>query len=198
METLAQAIAALTILATAVMAASAAIQAVRHDFDPFGATVLAIASAVGGGTLRDLLLGLTPVFWIGDLRYLATAIPVGLGSYFLARRLPSGQGRRLRWLMRLDAVGLALFTLLGARIALDSGTSGAIAVIIGCITGTVGGMIRDILCNVTPSILKEDLYATISLAGGAVYLGLLQVTSDLVALCVSFAVILLARLAVLR
>lgn len=190
--------AGLTILATAVMAASAAIQAVRHRMDPFGATVLAFATALGGGTVRDLLLGRVPVFWMSDLRYVATVVPVALIFYYLATRMHAGNGRRLRWLLRFDALGLALFTLVGVRVAQDYDTPAVIAVIVGCITGTVGGMIRDLLSNVTPTVLKEDLYATISLAGGAGYFLLQPFLGEAVALVICFAAMLLVRLFVLE
>ncbi|WP_232237091.1 trimeric intracellular cation channel family protein [Thiosulfatihalobacter marinus] len=188
----------LTVLATAVMAASAALQGVRHELDLFGATVIAVAAAVGGGTVRDLLLGRMPVFWITDLTYLLTAIPVGALAFLVGRTLPSGNGRRLRLLMMFDAAGLALFTLVGIEVALGAQVHPFVAVVIGCINGTVGGMIRDILCNVTPSVLREDLYATISLAGGAVFV-LIQPLMDVrAAMGVSFGLMLVARLVVIQ
>lgn len=188
----------LTVIATATMAASAAIQAVRQEFDPFGATVLAIATALGGGTVRDMLLGRMPVFWITDLTYIVTTVPVALLTYFAATRMDAGTGRRLRALMYLDAMGLALFTLVGTQIAVQMGTSAIIAVIIGCITGTVGGMIRDLLCNLTPTILKKDLYATISLGGGALFILLRQVAPEGTALLVAFVAMLVTRVIVIR
>ncbi|UWQ13484.1 trimeric intracellular cation channel family protein [Aliiroseovarius sp. M344] len=198
METLSFLFVPLSLLATAVMAASAAIQAHRVHMDPFGATVLAIATSMGGGTLRDLFLGLTPVFWITDTRYLATAVPVALISFAFATRMSSGNGRRLKVLLQLDAIGLALFTLTGVQVALDAGISPVLAIVIGCVTGTAGGMIRDLLCNTTPSLLKEDLYATLSLIGGAVYLALLTYLGETLAAGIGFAIILVARLLVLR
>ncbi|MHA6266443.1 trimeric intracellular cation channel family protein [uncultured Aliiroseovarius sp.] len=198
METLSFLFVPLSLLATAVMAASAAFQAHRVQMDPFGATVLAIATGMGGGTLRDLFLGLTPVFWITDSRYLAVAVPIALISFAFASRMTTGSGRRLSVLMHLDAIGLALFTLTGVQVALDAGISPLLAIVIGCVTGTAGGMIRDLLCNMTPSLLKEDLYATLSLVGGAVYLLLLAYTDDTLAAAVSFSVILVARVLVLR
>ncbi len=198
METLSFLFVPLSLLATSVMAASAAIQAHRVHMDPFGATVLAIATAMGGGTLRDLFLGLTPVFWITDTRYLAVAVPVALISFALATRMSSGNGRRLKVLMQLDAIGLALFTLTGVQVALDTGISPILAIVIGCVTGTAGGMIRDLLCNMTPSLLKEDLYATLSLLGGAVYLLMLTYLGETLAAALGFATILMARLLVLH
>lgn len=188
----------LSLLATAVMAASAAIQARRAQMDLFGATVLAIATAMGGGTLRDLFLGLTPVFWITDTRYLAVAVPVAALSFVFATRMSAGNGRRLKVLMQLDAIGLALFTLTGVQLGLEAEVSPVLAIVLGCITGTAGGMIRDLLCNMTPSLLKEDLYATLSLAGGAVYLITLGPLGDAMATAIGFVTILLSRLLVLR
>lgn len=188
----------LTVVATATMAASASIQAVRQDFDLYGATVLAIATALGGGTLRDMLLGRMPVFWITDMTYIGTTIPVAILTFLAASRMKTGGGRRERVLLYFDAMGLALFTLIGTRIALNEGTSAVIAIIIGCITGTVGGMIRDLLCNLTPTILKKDLYATISLAGGAIYLLLREAAPDWAAILAAFLGMVLARVIVIR
>lgn len=187
----------LTVVATAVMAASAAIQGARLELDLFGATVIAVATAVGGGTVRDMLLGRMPVFWITDLTYLYTAVPVAIVMFFVATKLPQGNGRRLRLLMQLDAVGLALFTLVGVRVAQGMETHAVIAVVIGCVTGTVGGMIRDILCGLTPSVLKEDLYATISLAGGVLYLFLEGWVAEEWAVGGCFLAMLIVRLIVI-
>ncbi|MGR3634685.1 MAG: trimeric intracellular cation channel family protein [Shimia sp.] len=187
----------LTVIATAVMAASAAIQGARLELDLFGATVIAVTTAVGGGTVRDMLLGRMPVFWITDLTYLYTAVPVAVVMFYVSTRLPTGNGKRLRLLMQFDAVGLALFTLVGVRVAQEMETHAAIAVVIGVITGTVGGMIRDVLCNVTPSVLKEDLYATISLIGGVSYLVLDDWIGEEVASGVCFLGMLLVRLIVI-
>ena len=188
----------LVIIATAAMSASATIQAVRHEFDAFGATVLAVATAMGGGTVRDILLGQTPVFWMTDLTYLATAIPVALIAFFWVRSLDSGGGKRLRLLMYFDAIGLALFTIAGVQAALAAGSPLPVAIIMGCITGTFGGIIRDVLCNVTPIVLKEDLYATISLLGGTLFILLSNVIpNNNVAVWASFTAMLVARFLVI-
>ncbi len=197
METLSIVFVPLSLIATAAMAASAAIQARRFELDLFGAVVLGIVASVGGGSLRDLFLGLTPVFWITDIRFLLTAVPASILSFALATRVPSGNGRRLALLMYLDAIGLALFTLTGVQVALNAGVSPVLAVVIGCVTGTAGGMIRDLLCNITPSVLKEDLYATISVIGGGAYLLLGNWLAEPAATLVGFALILIMRLGLL-
>lgn len=145
-----------------------------------------------------MLLGRMPVFWITDLTYIVTTVPVALLTYLAARRMIAGGGRRLRVLMYLDAMGLALFTLIGTRIALEMNTSAIIAVIIGCITGTVGGMIRDLLSNLTPTILKSDLYATISLAGGALFLLLRMFVPEFASLIISFFGMFVVRIIVIQ
>jgi uncharacterized membrane protein YeiH len=184
---------ALTVLATFVMAATAAIQAARQQFDAFGATVLAVVTAIGGGTLRDMLIGATPVFWLTDMTYLFTAVPVGLATYFLSKQYGHSGGQRLQVLLYLDAVGLALFTLVGVQAGLAVGLPLASVVVLGCVTGVAGGMFRDILCGLQPAILKQDLYATISLFGGAIFVGLLGVTSETVSLIGAFLAMVVLR-----
>ena len=175
------------------MAVSAAVQGVRQGFDPFGTTVLAIVTAVGGGTLRDLLIGASPVFWLQDMSYLATAIPIALATYMLGRNLKEGGGRRLRLLLYFDAIGLALFTLVGLQTALANDLSIVSAIVLGCITGVAGGMFRDLLCGLQPSILKQDLYATISLLGGGLYVAVAQWFGEEPSLAIAFIFMTLLR-----
>lgn len=184
---------ALTVMATAVMAASAAIQSVRHEFDVFGAMVLSAVTAVGGGTIRDLLIGATPVFWIQDYTYLATSLPVGLATFMFAKRMRAGHGRRLRLLMYFDAVGLALFTILGIKVGLAHHINPAMAVLLGCVTGIAGGMMRDMLCGFSPSVLREDLYATVSIVGGAIYVLTRTAVSEVAGIGVSFLAMIVVR-----
>lgn len=179
------------------MAASAAIQGARQEFDPFGAMVLAIVTAVGGGTLRDMLVGATPVFWIKDVTYLATAVPVGLLTFHFAGQLQQGGGRRLRLLMYLDAIGLALFTLVGVQVGLANEISKVSSVVLGCITGVAGGMFRDVLCGLTPSILKQDLYATISLGGGVFYVLTRDYMPNEISLAIAFVLMTFIRFVVI-
>jgi uncharacterized membrane protein YeiH len=175
------------------MAATAAIQGARQGFDPFGAVVLAIVTAIGGGTLRDLLIGSTPVFWLTDMTYLATAVPIGLATYFLSKSFGQQNGKRLRFLLYLDAIGLALFTLVGIQSALAAELPMASVVVLGCLTGVAGGMFRDVLCGLTPAILKQDLYATVSLAGGIIYLVSRDHIDETTALILAFAFMICLR-----
>lgn len=184
----------LTVLATSVMAASAVTQAVRFEFDFFGAIFLALVTAVGGGTIRDLLIGISPVFWVADLTYLAVAVPIGALTYFLVRRMEIGTGYRAKLLLYLDALGLALFTLVGIEVALSHHVLPIMAIILGCITGIGGGMIRDILCGIPPIVLKSDIYASLSLLGGVIYTFTEPFAPDQTRLIVAFLFIALARI----
>ncbi len=183
----------LTMLATAAMAIAGVLQAIRTRFDPFGAAVLALITAVGGGTVRDLLLGAAPVFWITDLTYIATVIPVVIVGVFFARKMRKGGGNRLKWLSYFDAIGLGLFTILGVIKALEFGVNPMIAVILGCITGVVGGMLRDILCGEQPIVLKEGLYATFSLLGGAMFIISSEFLSQNLSALLAFGFIVIGR-----
>ncbi|CAG0910320.1 unnamed protein product [Cyprideis torosa] len=189
---------ALTVLATATMAVTGVMQALRHGFDPLGAGVLALITAVGGGTVRDLLLGATPVFWINDLIYVGTVIPVVIISYLFARQLRAGNGRRERVINYIDAIGLALFTILGVQKSLTFDVHPVISILMGCITGIAGGIIRDILCGEKPVVLRQDLYATLSLAGGALLLVLLHFLPASPSFLITFFAILISRVWVIR
>lgn len=183
----------LTVVATATMAITGVLQAYRHNFDPLGAGALALITAVGGGTLRDLLLGSTPVFWITDLIYVGTVLPVVFIGVFTVRHLKAGSGRRERLLNYIDAIGLALFTIVGVQKALSMDTPAIIAIILGCVTGIAGGMIRDLLCNEQPVVLREDLYATLALLGGGLFILLRQFFEIEVSSLIAFLFIVSSR-----
>ena len=183
----------LTVIATASMAITGVIQAYRHNFDPLGAGVLALITAVGGGTVRDLLLGATPVFWVTELIYIVTVVPVAIVSVIFARFLKSGAGRRLQLLKYIDAIGLALFTIVGVQKSLNMDVHYAIAIVMGAVTGVAGGMIRDLLCGEPPTVLREDLYTVVSLAGGALLIVLLNYLPFNTSSLITFVAIVLTR-----
>ena len=166
---------------------------VRQNFDPFGVVVLAIVTSVGGGSLRDLLIGSTPVFWLVDMTYIATVVPTALVTYIMVNAYGQRDGKRLAFLQYLDAIGLALFTLVGVQSALMANLPGLSVIVLGCVTGVAGGMFRDMLCGLQPAILKQDLYATISLIGGLIYLVLIEYTDETLSLVVSFLCMLTFR-----
>ncbi|MCL1141925.1 trimeric intracellular cation channel family protein [Shewanella gaetbuli] len=151
---------------TAVFALSGALAAGKHRMDPFGVIVLASVTAIGGGSIRDVLLGTTPVFWITNHTYLIVILATVIACLILVRKphkLPSIT------LPVADALGLALFTIIGAQKALLLGHSGMIAVVMGLITGVGGGIIRDVLCRQVPMVLRTEIYATASIVGGICY-----------------------------
>ncbi len=154
------------LLGCAVFAISGVLVAGRMRMDTFGVLVLATVTAVGGGTIRDMALGATPVFWIQDTWYLLVIISTAFGSIFLAshaHQLPK------YLLPYLDAFGLALFTVIGAEKTLALGHPGVIAVMMGLITGVAGGVIRDLLAGRVPLVLQKEIYATASIFGGVIY-----------------------------
>ena len=159
---------ALDLFGTAVFAVSGALAAGRRRMDLFGALVIAAVTAVGGGTVRDLILDRHPVFWVQDLRYLGVSAGAGglTFAYTSFFRPPS------QLLEVADALGLAVFSVVGARVALGVGALPVVVVIMSATTATVGGMVRDVLCDETPLILRKQIYATAALAGGGVFLGL--------------------------
>jgi uncharacterized membrane protein YeiH len=152
-------------IGVAAFAVSGALVAGERQMDWFGVVVMGVIVAVGGGTLRDMMLGATPVFWIASPWYVAVASVFALATIPLVRL-----GIAVRRPMLLaDAVGLAVFAVLGARKSLEMGVPGSVAVIMGIVTGIFGGVISDVLANRTPIILRKEVYALAALAGGAVF-----------------------------
>ncbi len=162
---------ALDLAGTFVFAISGAGTAASKRFDAFGALVIAFVTAVGGGTLRDVLIGSQPVGWMGDPHYL-WAIGGGMLAYLLFRERIL---RLRRTLFLFDTVGIALFTILGIEKTLGLGLPPHIALLMGMVSAVFGGVVRDTLCNVEPLIFRGEVYATACLAGGLCYLGLQRV-----------------------
>ncbi len=162
----------LAMMGTAVFALSGAMAAARKGLDIFGFIIVGLAPAVGGGTVRDLLLDADAVFWVKDLNYFYVAAGVAVLAFFQVHRL---DGKRYLFLMWADALGLALFTIMGTQAALTYDVHPVMAVIMGMITGTFGGMIRDVVCNEVPLLLQKEIYALAAIAGSCAYLVLLEV-----------------------
>lgn len=152
------------LLGGAVFAVSGALMAGRKQMDLFGVLVLAGVTAMGGGTVRDLLLD-KDVFWLHDINYIIVILVASLGTVLLKRSFEITN----KVLLIADAFGLAFFSVLGTAKALSFEFSPLIAIIMGVVTGVVGGAIRDILCGEVPLILRKDIYATAAVLGGSVY-----------------------------
>lgn len=158
----------LDLLGVAVFAATGALVASRKQMDLVGFGLMASATGIGGGTLRDVLLE-RPVFWIADGRYLAVCLGIAAVVYFSAHILQ----RRFVVLLWADAVGIAAYAVMGAELGLRSGAAPPVAVVLGVMTATFGGLIRDVLCQETPLILRREVYATAVAAGAGAYVLLL-------------------------
>jgi uncharacterized membrane protein YeiH len=150
-------------IGTLVFALSGGVAAVRREMDLFGVVTLAFLPAVGGGTLRDILLDV-PVFWLEDTWVLAFAAAGGLIAFFAANTIDNW--KPLRW---ADAAGMALFAVAGAAKAGDLGFGLVIMLLMGTMTATFGGLLRDVVANRDPLLLKEDIYATAALFGALAY-----------------------------
>lgn len=186
---------AIDLIGTFVFAVSGVLTASKQKFDIFGAAVIAFVTAVGGGTLRDILIGSTPVGWMQDNVYLlliGIAVPV---AYFFRRRI-----QKLRRTMFLfDAIGIGLFTILGLEKTLSLSISPAVAVIMGTVSACFGGVIRDVLCNVEPLIFRGTLYATACFSGAILYLLLRKAAFEYeAAMIVTILFIIILRILAVR
>jgi uncharacterized membrane protein YeiH len=162
---------------TVVFAVSGVIAVAERPLDWFGGIVVGVVTALGGGTIRGLILGVTPVFWIEDQTFLLAAVIGAVAAIPLARVLSDSSARAYDETLQLsDAAGLALFSIVGANIALDLGFDGTIAVLAGLITGVGGGVMRDVLAGRTPLVMSGEIYATAALLGSVVFVGLDELT----------------------
>ncbi len=158
------------IIGVAVFALSGALMAARKGMDPFGFALLATLTGVGGGTVRDLLIGARPVFWVGDpsdvlVCLIVAELVFALGPKRVATIEGGRQGRLLLW---ADALGLALFAISGTSKALNAGVPALSAIALGTITATFGGIIRDIFAGTTPLVLRQEIYVTAAALGATV------------------------------
>jgi uncharacterized membrane protein YeiH len=181
---------------TSVFALTGVLAAAKHRMDLFGMLVLATVTAIGGGTVRDMILGATPCFWLLDLNYLWIILATVCLSALFLRDLRADS---LKLLPLADALGLALFSTIGASKALDFGYAWVIAIFMGVLTGVGGGMIRDVLCQRVPFVLQGEIYAVAAVLGSGLYsLGTGLGWTQPVTLCLSMSLALALRLASIR
>lgn len=169
----------LDIFGTIVFAITGSLVGKRKKMDIFGVIVVALVTALGGGTLRDILLGNLPVFWISKPEIIVICVISAVFTFFASDRLPFPR----RTMLLSDAIGLATFSVIGAQTAISFHP--IIAIIMGGMTGTAGGMIRDLLSDKIPVILRRDIYATAAMSGAAVFVILYHTNAnnDLALLC---------------
>ncbi len=158
----------LDLLGVAVFAVSGVLAAEHAGLDLLGMVVIAAVTAIGGGTLRDVLLNRHPIFWIRDTRYLRVIVLTAFATLaYLHWLAVPGNALQLA-----DALGLALFAITGAQVAEEARLSPLMVVLTGAMTGTAGGVVRDILTNEVPMLLRGGIYGSAAIGGIALYLGL--------------------------
>lgn len=181
--------------AIAVFAITGALVASRKQMDVFGFVLLGTVTGIGGGTVRDIMLGALPVFWVKEPAYLVVCGVVSTVVFFTAH-IPQSRYRLLLW---LDAVGLALVAVIGAERGLAAGAGPVVAITMGAITAVFGGILRDLLAGESPLILRREIYVTAALAGAAVYVMTDAAGgSDLAATTVGFAAAFVIRALAIR
>lgn len=186
----------LDLIGTSVFAISGFLVAGEKRFDIFGAAVVALVTAVGGGTLRDVLIGSTPVGWMKDLWY-PGVIMIGI---IIAWILGPSIRKLQKTMFLFDTIGISIFTILGLEKTLALGLHPVIAIMMGTVSAVFGGVVRDVLVNREPLVFREELYATACLAGGILYisLGLLKLPNDLLIIFTVLAIVAIRSLAVTR
>lgn len=184
----------LDILGTMAFAISGALTAINKKMDPFGVFVIAFVTSVGGGTLRDVLIGRTPVGWMNDLTYVYMIILGFVIALIFRKKLD-----KLRVsLFLFDTIGLGVFTLIGLEKGIAIGLHPVICIALGTMTACFGGVLRDILCTEIPVIFRKEIYATICIIGGCVFFLLRKwnVPQDVLYLVTSGIIISIRLLAV--
>lgn len=187
----------LDLFGTVVFAMAGVLAAAERRLDLFGVIVVGTVTAIGGGTLRDLILGRLPVFWVQDNLYIWITVTTSVVVFALARKIRFPH----QALQVADAIGLSVFTIIGANVALSLGHPPLIAVVTGVMTGVFGGIVRDVLTAVKPMIFEKEIYATAVMAGAFVYVNLnwfLPSSWETFNTLVSMAVVLGLRLAAIR
>ncbi len=183
------------LLGVAVFAISGTLMAYRKQLDGFGVIVLASVTAIGGGTVRDVTLDI-PVFWVADQSFLIAILITAFLTILWLRVHPDIPRKAL---LLADAIGLSFVVVMATQKALTHGTSDLIAVVMGTITGAFGGLIRDVMCNEIPLVLRGELYATAAVIGGFTYTQILGLGIETyTAMTIAMLVTLVCRLAAIK
>jgi uncharacterized membrane protein YeiH len=156
----------LDLIGTFVFAVSGTLSAANKKLDLFGAIVIGFVTAVGGGTVRDLLLDIHPIGWMKDTIYVSIILAGAIFAFLFKQWIITLR----RTMFLFDTIGIGVFTVLGVQKALNAGVHPVYAVLMGMVSSVVGGVLRDTLNNDIPLIFRKEIYATVCLAGGALYL----------------------------
>ena len=187
-----------SIIGTVAFALSGVMAATEAGMDWLGGVVLAVVAAIGGGTMRDLLID-GDVFWVSDEWPLIVSLVTAALAIVVLRARPSVDPRRASWYLASDAVGLGAFSVVGTSIALDTGTSYFIAAFMGVVTGVGGGVLRDVFARRTPIVFVGEIYAVAGLLGVLAHLALVEANAgDVATLWIPLAVVVAVRAAAVR
>ncbi|HEX7906437.1 MAG TPA: trimeric intracellular cation channel family protein [Chitinophagaceae bacterium] len=162
------------ILGTFSFAVSGAFLAMQKKLDPFGVLVLSFVTAIGGGTLRDIMIGNLPVSWLRNETAMIVILSSAVATMFFGRFLK----QFTTTLFLFDALGLGLFTIIGIELAIEKQFSAGVCIALGTITACFGGVIRDVLLNDVPLLFRKEIYAMACIAGGIIYFLLKQGSLD--------------------
>lgn len=182
------------ILGTISFAISGALAGFKNKLDPFGIAIIAFVTAAGGGTLRDILLGISPVSWMTNMNLVYTILVCVLVTFIFSK-----------WLLKLrktlflfDTIGIGLYTVVGLEMGITFGLHPVICITLGCVSACFGGVIRDILVNEVPVIFRKNIYATACIAGGVIYFVLRKygVPENIIFIVSGLSVIVIRLLAV--
>ncbi|MEZ8990719.1 trimeric intracellular cation channel family protein [Vibrio breoganii] len=186
---------ALYIIGITAEAMTGALSAGRRKMDWFGVMLVASATAIGGGTVRDILLGHYPLSWVKNPEFLVITCIAGILTTGFAKWVIKLKGV----FIRLDALGLIVFSIIGTKVAIGMGHHALICMVSALVTGVFGGLLRDLICRQTPLVLHEELYASVALIASGLYLTLLEFgISDVTATITTLIVGYLLRMAAVR
>ncbi|GAA0728906.1 trimeric intracellular cation channel family protein [Aquimarina litoralis] len=185
----------LDILGTIAFAISGALSAMNRKFDLFGIFIIAFVTSIGGGTLRDVLIGATPVSWMQNTLNLYLISGVTILSIIFRNKLDYLK----KSLFLFDTIGLGIFTIIGVEKGIQTELAPIVSVALGAMTGCFGGVIRDILCNEIPVIFRKEIYATASIAGGICFMVLYQLNTPMNIIYISTTLLIIViRLIVVK
>jgi uncharacterized membrane protein YeiH len=184
----------LDLLGTVAFAISGALSAMNRRLDLFGIFIIAFVTAIGGGTIRDILIGSTPVTWMENTIYIYLIGVVTIFAIIFRRKLDHLK----KSLFLFDSIGLGIFTITGVEIGIQNDLNPIISITLGAMTGTFGGVIRDILCNEIPVIFRKEIYATACIVGGLAFVIFYEIgmPQDVIYVITSVTVIAIRLLAV--